>query len=47
MLTRWPADPGETRDQEADLAVTLMDTDDFAAGIAASGGRCQPDFRGR
>ncbi len=30
-----------------DLAATLMDTEDFAEGIAAFGERRQPDFRGR
>jgi hypothetical protein len=30
-----------------DLAVTLMDTEDFAEGIDAFGKRRQPVFRGR
>jgi enoyl-CoA hydratase/carnithine racemase len=47
MLARWPGDPDETLEREVDLAVTLMDTEDFAEGIAAFGERRPAAFRGR
>jgi 2-(1,2-epoxy-1,2-dihydrophenyl)acetyl-CoA isomerase len=47
MLAQWPADPGEILDREVDLQARLMDTDDFAEGIAAFRERRQPAFRGR
>jgi len=47
MLARWPADPGETLEREVDLAVQLMDTEDFAEGIAAFGEHRPAVFRGR
>jgi 2-(1,2-epoxy-1,2-dihydrophenyl)acetyl-CoA isomerase len=47
MLARGPADPDETLEREVDLAVTLMDTEDFAEGIAAFGERRPAAFRGR
>lgn len=47
MLARWPADPGEVLEREVDLQAKLMDTDDFAEGIAAFRERRKPAFRGR
>jgi enoyl-CoA hydratase/carnithine racemase len=47
MLARWPADPGEILEWEVDLQAKLMDTDDFAEGIAAFRERRKPVFRGR
>ena len=47
MLTLWPADPRKTLEREVDLAVALMDTEDFAEGIAALGEHRKPVFRGR
>jgi enoyl-CoA hydratase/carnithine racemase len=47
MLTLWPADPRKTLEREVDLAVALMDTEDFAEGIAAFGAHRKPVFRGR
>jgi 2-(1,2-epoxy-1,2-dihydrophenyl)acetyl-CoA isomerase len=46
MLARWPADPGEVLEREVDLQAKLMDTDDFAEGIAAFRERRKPVFRG-
>jgi enoyl-CoA hydratase/carnithine racemase len=46
MLTGWPSDPREVLRREVDLAVRLMDTDDFAEGIAAFRERRRPAFRG-
>jgi enoyl-CoA hydratase/carnithine racemase len=47
MLARWPADPREILEREVDMQARLMDTDDFAEGIAAFAARRKPVFRGR
>lgn len=47
MLTLWHADPRKTLEREVDLAVALMDTEDFAEGIAAFGEHRKPVFRSR
>ncbi len=47
MLGRWPADPRGILEREVDLQAQLMDTDDFAEGIAAFREKRQPVFRGR
>ncbi len=47
MLARWPADPRDVLEREVDLEARLMDTDDYAEGIAAFAERRRPVFRGR
>jgi enoyl-CoA hydratase/carnithine racemase len=42
MPALWPADPRKTLEREVDLAVALMDTEDFAEGIAAFGEHREP-----
>jgi 2-(1,2-epoxy-1,2-dihydrophenyl)acetyl-CoA isomerase len=47
LLASWPADPLAALDREVELAERLMDTDDFAEGIAAFAQKRAPVWRGR
>jgi 2-(1,2-epoxy-1,2-dihydrophenyl)acetyl-CoA isomerase len=47
LLAGWPAHPLQVLEQEADLAAELMDSEDFAEGIAAFAGKRRPVWRGR
>jgi enoyl-CoA hydratase/carnithine racemase len=46
MLARWQAAPEQLLDAEVELQARLMDSDDFAEGIAAFAERRKPEFHG-
>jgi enoyl-CoA hydratase/carnithine racemase len=46
MLSRWQQPPEELLDAEVEIQARLMDTDDFAEGIAAFAEHRAPVFRG-